>query len=66
MGVALCPVLSGHQGGGERTQITGSNTKAVTVEGVFGRPRRSSALDNGSGCHCDFQGFALWLGVTHT
>lgn len=49
VGVALFPILSGHQAGEERTQITGSNTKGVTMEGVFGRPCRSSALDSGSG-----------------
>lgn len=66
MGVALFPVLSGHQGGGERTQITGSNTKAVTVEGVFGRPFRSSALDKGVvWLRLRLQGFDLWLG-NHT
>lgn len=63
MGVALFPVLSGHQGAGERTRITGSNTKAVAVEGVFGRPFRSSALDKGVvWLPLRLQGFGLWLG----
>lgn len=63
MGVALFPVLSGHQGGGERTQTVGPRTKGVPVEGVFGRPYRSSALAMGVvWLPLPLQGFSLWLG----